>query len=142
MAIYAIGDLHLPGHQEKPMNVFGDHWDRHFDVIRENWLSMVAPEDVVLIPGDISWAMQLSEARDDLMQIAALPGRKLLLRGNHDYWWSTASKFSQFCLEQGFSSLSLLHNNCYCYGDLALCGTRGWFYEEKGVRMFFRTPYL
>ena len=92
MSIYAIGDLHLPGHAEKPMNVFGSHWDRHFEVISEHWRRMVAPEDVVLIPGDISWAMQLEEALDDLRAIAALPGQKLLLRGNHDYWWSSLTK--------------------------------------------------
>ena len=92
MSIFAIGDLHLPGHAQKPMDVFGSHWDRHFDVIRENWLSMVAPEDVVLIPGDISWAMLFEEAMIDIRSIAELPGQKVLLRGNHDYWWSSVSR--------------------------------------------------
>ena len=92
MSIFAIGDLHLPGHAQKPMDVFGSHWDRHFETISDHWRHMVAPADVVLIPGDISWAMQLDQALDDLRAIAALPGRKLLLRGNHDYWWSSLSK--------------------------------------------------
>ena len=128
MAIYAIGDLHLPGHQEKPMNVFGDHWDRHFDVIRENWLSMVAPEDVVLIPGDISWAMQLSEARDDLMQIAALPGRKLLLRGNHDYWWNSISKVRALLPENMYA----IQNDALALDGVVYCGTRGWNIPGEG----------
>ena len=85
MSIFAIGDLHLPGHAQKPMDVFGSHWDRHFETISDHWRRMVGPTDVVLIPGDISWAMQLDQALDDLRAIAALPGRKLLLRGNHDY---------------------------------------------------------
>ena len=128
MAIYAIGDLHLPGHQEKPMNVFGDHWDRHFDVIRENWLSMVSPEDVVLIPGDISWAMQLEEARDDLMQIAALPGRKLLLRGNHDYWWNSISKVRALLPENMYA----IQNDALALDGVVYCGTRGWNIPGEG----------
>ena len=128
MAIYAIGDLHLPGHQEKPMNVFGDHWDRHFDVIRENWLSMVSPEDVVLIPGDISWAMQLEEARDDLMQIAALPGRKLLLRGNHDYWWNSISKVRALLPENMYA----IQNDALSLDGVVYCGTRGWNIPGEG----------
>ena len=100
MSIFAIGDLHLPGHAQKPMDVFGSHWDRHFETISDHWRRMVTSEDVVLIPGDISWAMQLEEALDDLRAIAALPGRKLLLRGNHDYWWSSLSKL-RAALPQG-----------------------------------------
>ena len=92
MSVFAIGDLHLPGHEQKPMDVFGSHWDRHFETISENWVRKIRPEDVVLIPGDISWAMQLSEAQDDLNAIGQLPGTKLLLRGNHDYWWSSLAK--------------------------------------------------
>ena len=110
------------------MNVFGDHWDRHFDVIRENWLSMVAPEDVVLIPGDISWAMQLSEARDDLMQIAALPGRKLLLRGNHDYWWNSISKVRALLPENMYA----IQNDALALDGVVYCGTRGWNIPGEG----------
>ena len=85
MSVFAIGDLHLPGREQKPMDVFGSHWDRHFETISANWKRKITDDDIVLIPGDISWAMQLSEAVEDLNAIAALPGTKLLLRGNHDY---------------------------------------------------------
>ena len=88
MGLYAIGDLHLPGGQEKPMDIFGDHWEDHFSRISQDWRTRVKADDTVLIPGDISWAMQLAAARPDLEAIGALPGRKVILRGNHDYWWS------------------------------------------------------
>lgn len=124
MHIYAIGDLHLPGHEEKPMNVFGDHWDRHFDIIRENWLRLVKPEDVVLIPGDISWAMQLTDALDDLNDIAELPGTKLLLRGNHDYWWSSIGKVRAALAP----SMYAIQNDALVLGNYVFCGTRGWMF--------------
>ena len=92
MAIFAIGDLHLPGGDMKPMDVFGAHWENHFERISEDWRAKVTDEDVVLIPGDISWAMQLGDALEDLRRIALLPGRKLILRGNHDYWWSSLTQ--------------------------------------------------
>ena len=88
MAIYAIADLHLPGGDIKPMDVFGPHWTGHFEKISEDWRERVKPEDVVLLPGDISWAMALADAKPDLEAIGALPGKKVILRGNHDYWWS------------------------------------------------------
>ena len=91
MAVWAISDLHLPAHQ-KPMDVFGPHWQNHFERIREDWLERVSGEDVVLLPGDLSWAMHLEEALEDLSRIGALPGRKILLRGNHDYWWSSIGR--------------------------------------------------
>ena len=89
MSIFAIGDLHLPGGDKKPMDVFGSHWEHHFERICADWRSRVKPEDIVLIPGDISWAMQLGDALSDLRDIAKLPGTILLLRGNHDFWWSS-----------------------------------------------------
>lgn len=122
MSIFAIGDLHLPGHSQKPMNVFGSHWDRHFETISEHWRRMVAPTDVVLIPGDISWAMQLEEAMDDLRAIAALPGKKLLLRGNHDYWWSSLSKL-RAALPQ---DMLVIQNDAVKLDGHVFCGTRGW----------------
>ncbi len=122
MSIYAIGDLHLPGHEQKPMNVFGSHWDRHFETICENWLAVVRPEDVVLIPGDISWAMQLNDALDDLRAIARLPGEKILLRGNHDYWWSSLSKVREALGPR----MHALQNDAVRLGDEVFCGTRGW----------------
>ena len=92
MRVFAIGDLHLPGSQGKPMDVFGAHWERHFEKICEDWRARVLPEDVVLLPGDLSWAMTLEEAAQDIAAICALPGQKLLLRGNHDYWWSSLTR--------------------------------------------------
>lgn len=124
MSVFAIGDLHLPGHAEKPMDVFGSHWDRHFDTISEHWQQMISPDDVVLIPGDISWAMQLSDAMDDLHAIAALPGTKLLLRGNHDYWWSSLNKLRS-ALPEG---MHVIQNDAISIGGHVFCGTRGWMF--------------
>ena len=122
MSVFAIGDLHLPGHEQKPMDVFGSHWDRHFETISENWRRKITAEDIVLIPGDISWAMQLSEAQDDLNAIGGLPGTKLLLRGNHDYWWSSLSKL-RAVLPEG---MHVIQNDAVCFGGHVFCGTRGW----------------
>ncbi len=122
MSVYAIGDLHLPGRSEKPMDVFGSQWDKHFDIISKNWIQNICPQDIVLIPGDISWAMQLENALDDLNAINALPGRKLLIRGNHDYWWSTISKV-RGVLRDGMHALQ---NDAVSFDGNAFCGTRGW----------------
>lgn len=121
MALYAIGDLHLSFSTDKPMDVFGSHWDRHFEKIKKNWEAFVSPEDTVLVPGDISWAMQLEEARTDLDWIEALPGRKVLLRGNHDYWWASLKK-----MQTAYPDLFFLQNNHAVFGSYAICGTRGW----------------
>ncbi len=122
MAIYAIGDLHMPGGDEKPMDIFGRHWDRHMDVISEHWRKMVEPGDTVLLPGDISWAMQFDDAKVDLQSIAQLPGTKILLRGNHDYWWSSITKL-RATLPPGMVALQ---NDSVRVGDVVVCGTRGW----------------
>ncbi len=122
MSVFAIGDLHLPGHEQKPMDVFGSHWDRHFETISEKWKQEITDEDIVLIPGDISWAMQLSEAVDDLNAIAELPGTKLLLRGNHDYWWSSLSKLRAVLPPK----MHVIQNDAVRFGDHVFCGTRGW----------------
>ena len=122
MSIYAIGDLHLPGNAQKPMNVFGSHWDRHFDIISERWRETISDGDVVLIPGDISWAMQLKDAVGDLEAIARLPGRKVLLRGNHDYWWSALGKV-RAALPAGMYAIQ---NDALLLEETVFCGTRGW----------------
>ena len=130
MALYAIGDTHLSLGGDKPMDVFGGGWTGYVDKLREGFRA-VSWEDTVVVCGDISWGMSLEEAKPDLAFLDALPGaRKLLLKGNHDYWWVTAAKMKRFFAENGFSTLDILHNNCHFYGDAALCGTRGWFYEE------------
>jgi predicted phosphohydrolase len=122
ISIYAIGDLHLSSAVNKPMDVFGGHWTDHWTKIREDWLSRVGPEDIVLIPGDISWAMKLDDARPDLDSIGSLPGKKVMIRGNHDYWWSSLSKVKSILPP----SISVLQNNSLTIDGYTFCGTRGW----------------
>ena len=122
MRFYAIGDLHLPGAQSKPMDVFGAHWEGHFDKITADWLERVTDEDVVLLPGDISWAMTLEEAAPDLLRICGLPGKKLFLRGNHDYWWSSLTRVRGLMPQGNYA----LQNDAVAFEDAVVCGTRGW----------------
>ena len=123
MKLYAIGDLHLSGNPPtKPMMIFGEHWTDHWDKIKESWLSSVSDEDTVILCGDTSWAMRLDDAMFDLYEIGSLPGRKIILRGNHDYWWSTVKKMSNATSEDLF----FLQNNFFAAGKTAICGTRGW----------------
>ena len=124
MGLYAIGDLHLPGGQEKPMDIFGDHWEDHFTRISQDWRARVKDEDTVLIPGDISWAMQLAAARADLEAIGALPGRKVILRGNHDYWWSGITQVRE-ALPPGMFALQ---NDALALEECVICGSRGWVF--------------
>ena len=130
MALYAIGDLHLCLGAPKPMDIFGGAWVGYMDKL-EQGLSAIRPQDTTVLLGDLSWALDLPGAREDFAWINRIPGRKILLKGNHDYWWSTAAKFARFCLENGFENLHLLNNNCFFYDDWAICGTRGWFFEEE-----------
>ena len=129
MALYAIGDLHLCLGAPKPMDIFGGNWVGYMDKLKEG-LSIIKPEDTTVLLGDLSWALDLEGAKADFAFINQIPGRKIILKGNHDYWWSTASKFYKFCEENGFSDMHILHNNHFEYEDYAICGTRGWFYEE------------
>ena len=130
MALYAIGDTHLSLSSAKPMDVFGGRWENYMEKLKEG-LSVLTEEDTCVICGDISWAMSLEEAELDFKFLDEFPGRKIVLKGNHDYWWNTASKRNNFFSEKGISSISILHNNFHTYGDVAICGTRGWFYEEE-----------
>ena len=129
MALYAIGDLHLCLGAQKPMDIFGGAWVGYMDKLLEG-MSVIRPEDTTVLLGDLSWALELSQAQADFAWIDQIPGRKIILKGNHDYWWSTAAKFYKFCQENDFSNQFILNNNHYEYGDVAICGTRGWFYEE------------
>ena len=124
MKLFAIADLHLPGGDDKPMDVFGPQWDGHFDRISADWRARVRPEDLVLIPGDISWAMQLDHAVPDLAAIGALPGRKLLIKGNHDYWWSSLTRVREI-LPAGMDALQ---HSAADVGPWVICGTRGWMF--------------
>ena len=141
MALYAIGDTHLSLASDKPMDVFGGGWEGYVDKLREGF-AQVEDGDTVVLCGDLSWAMGLEEGREDFAFLNSLPGRKLMLKGNHDYWWNTAAKMNRFFQENGFASLNILHNNCYEYGAYALCGTRGWFYEETGDQKVFRRELI
>lgn len=132
MALYAIGDLHLSLGTNKPMDVFGPKWANYVERIRENF-SKLNDDDVIVIAGDISWGMSLEQSLPDFQFIDALPGRKILLKGNHDYWWGTASKMKKFFAEHDITTLDILYNNAFFYGGHAICGTRGWFYEEDAA---------
>lgn len=129
MALYAIGDLHLCLGAPKPMDVFGGTWTGYMQKLADG-LSVIGPDDTTVLLGDLSWALDMASATADFAWIDRIPGRKIILKGNHDYWWSTASKFYKFCDENHFSNQFILNNNHYEYNGWALCGTRGWFFEE------------
>ena len=127
MAIWAISDFHLSfGVKNKPMNVFGENWNGYEEKIRENWLAKVKEDDTVLMAGDFSWGMYLEETKEDFCFLKELPGRKIMVKGNHDYWWETLSKMKKFMKENEFEKIEFLHNNFFAVGDTAICGTRGW----------------
>jgi len=128
MALYAIGDLHLSFGAAKPMDVFPG-WQNYTDRLAENWCRLVKPEDTVVLAGDTSWAMRLEDTKADFRFIQQLPGQKLLLKGNHDYWWTTANKMNRFLEREGFDTLHILHNNAYQVGKYAVCGTRSWLFD-------------
>ena len=130
MALYAIGDTHLSLHKDKPMDIFGSKWENHAEKLKTGF-SGLSENDVCVICGDISWGMGMEETKEDFLFINSLPGKKLILKGNHDYWWSTAAKARRFFAENGIDSIDVIHNNYYEYGEYAICGTRGWFYEEE-----------
>ncbi len=130
MALYAIGDLHLCLGAPKPMDVFGGTWMGYMEKLQQG-LSVICPEDTTVLLGDLSWALSLEEAKEDFAWIDRIPGRKIILKGNHDYWWNTATKFYRFCQDNHFSEQYILNNNHYEYDGYAICGTRGWFFEES-----------
>ena len=129
MALYAIGDLHLSLGASKPMDIFGGNWVGYMDAL-EKGLSVITEADTTVLLGDLSWSLDLESAREDFAYIDKIPGRKIILKGNHDYWWSTATKFSKFCAEYGFSNQNILNNNCFEYENWGICGTRGWFFDQ------------
>ncbi len=126
MHLYTIGDLHLSyGVPEKPMDIFGG-WENYQALLEKNWRARVQPEDTVVLAGDLSWGMTLSEAAADFSFVDGLPGQKIILKGNHDYWWTSLKKMETFFVENGFSTLHILHNNHYEFAEYGICGTRGW----------------
>lgn len=130
MALYAIGDLHLCLGAPKPMDIFGGPWVGYMDKLQSG-ISAIGPEDTTVLMGDLSWALDLPSAKADFAWINAIPGRKIILKGNHDYWWSTVAKFQKFCEKNHFENMHILNNNCFEYNGYAICGTRGWYFEEK-----------
>lgn len=131
MALFSISDLHLSTASNKPMDVFGSRWRGHAERLEKAWRSIVKESDTVIVPGDVSWAMKLDEALSDFRFIDSLPGRKLLGKGNHDYWWQTVTKMRSFLAENGIFTIDFLFNNAYVTDGHIVCGTRGWFIEER-----------
>ncbi len=129
MAVFAIGDTHLSLSCDKPMDIFKG-WDNYADRLKTNWNKVVSDGDTVVIPGDVSWAMSLPEAVKDFGFLHELKGKKLLLKGNHDYWWNTLGKMNAFLSENGFDSIAFIHNSAAAAGAIAVCGTRGWSFED------------
>ena len=137
MSLFAIADLHLSLGVDKPMDVFPG-WAGYVEKLEKNWRENVRPEDTVVVAGDISWGLDISEAKEDFAFLDRLPGTKILLKGNHDLWFSTKTKVEKFFAENGFSTLKILFNNAYEYGDRAICGTRGWMNDPIEKKVLLR----
>lgn len=131
MALYVIADTHLSLSVPKPMDIFGRRWVDYHEKLKNGWEAVVSKNDTVVIPGDISWGLTLNEAAEDLRFLHSLPGRKIIGRGNHDFWWQSEKKLTDFFVSEGIDSISLLHNNAYLAEGKLLCGSRGWFYDPK-----------
>lgn len=126
MSIFVIADLHLSFKNPKPMNIFGDNWENHEKKIKEDWTKKVTDKDLVVLPGDFSWAMNIEDTYLDFKYLNELPGKKLLLKGNHDYWWTTLKKMRAYLEENDFNTIDFIYNNSYCYENYIITGTRGW----------------
>ena len=130
MALYAIGDLHLSLGSNKPMDIFGGGWSNHVSKI-EDGFSLLTPEDVCVLCGDTSWGISFEESLEDFKFLSGLPGKKIILKGNHDYWWNTVSKMKGFFALNGIDNVEILNNNCFFHEGAAICGTRGWHIDEE-----------
>lgn len=126
MAIYVIADLHLSFGEPKPMDIFGENWANHEEKVKANWIKKVKPEDTVILPGDFSWATYLENTIQDFGYLNSLPGKKILLKGNHDYWWTTINKMKKFLQDNQFENIDFLYNNSYLIENKIIVGTRGW----------------
>ena len=142
MSLFVIADLHLSSDGSKSMEVFGPRWRDYQEKIEKNWRAVVDPEDTVIVPGDISWGMRIEDSLEDFRFLDSLPGRKLIGKGNHDFWWTTVSKMRKFFEENEIKSIDFLYNNAYLLEDFILCGTRGWFVEENQQHTVGTTDYL
>ena len=130
MSIYVIGDLHLSFKEYKPMDIFGNNWEGHFEKIKNDWDLKVKENDLVVLPGDFSWATYLKDTDEDFKFLNDLPGKKLLLKGNHDYWWTTLKSMRKFLEEKDFKNIDFIHNNSFEFEDKIIVGTRGWSKSE------------
>lgn len=132
MSIYVIGDIHLSFSENKPMSVFGDNWENHEEKIKNNWIENVKENDLVILPGDFSWSTYLKDTYEDFKYLNSLPGTKLLLKGNHDYWWTTVTSMKKFLAENTFENIDFIYNSAYKYENVIITGTRGWSQTEDG----------
>ena len=131
MSVYAIGDLHLSFHENKPMSIFGENWKGHEKKIKKDWINKVQKNDLVVIPGDFSWSTYLKDTYEDFLYLNNLPGKKLLLKGNHDYWWTTVTSMRKFLEENNLNTIDFLYNTAYEFEDYIIAGTRGWGQNEE-----------
>jgi predicted phosphohydrolase len=131
MAIYAISDLHLSFGENKPMNIFGENWTNHEEKIKKDWQEKVKENDIILMPGDFSWAMYLEDTYKDFEYLNSLPGKKILLKGNHDYWWSTLTKMRKFLEDNNFKNIDFIQNNFYEFDNVLITGTHGWVIDDQ-----------
>ena len=129
MALFVLGDTHLSLGGSKPMDVFPG-WNGYVERLEANWRKLVKPEDTIVLAGDISWAMRLTDTRRDFEFLQQLPGQKLIMKGNHDYWWNTATKMNKFIESNKFDSIKILHNNSYTVNNISVCASRGWMFES------------
>ncbi len=142
MSIYTISDLHLSLGMDKPMDIFGNNWKNHEKKIRDNWIKKVKKEDLVLLPGDFSWAMYIEDAKKDFEYLNELPGTKLLLKGNHDYWWESIKKMREFLKNNNFKNIDFIYNNSYIWENKIIVGTRGWSEQEENPEKIIRRENL
>lgn len=132
MSIYTIGDLHLSFHENKPMGIFGENWEGHEEKIKKDWKEKVTENDLVVIPGDFSWSTYLKDTYEDFDYLNKLPGKKILLKGNHDYWWTTVTSMRKFLKENNFQTIDFVYNTAYEFENYIIAGTRGWGQNEEG----------
>lgn len=133
MSLFVLSDTHLSLYNDKPMDIFGNRWQDYANKLDKGWRAVVTDKDTVVISGDVSWGISLEEAKLDLQYIDSLPGQKIISKGNHDYWWSTASKINKFFDENNIKTIKCMHNNAFVVDGVTICGTRGWYNEGKNA---------
>ena len=140
MSVYIIGDTHLSGGADKPMDVFGGAWENYTEKLFTLWRGTVSPDDTVVIAGDVSWAMSINDAVTDLRAISELPGKTAIVKGNHDYWWETVSKMNRILSQSGVEGIEFIYNSCITADGISVCGTRGWVIpqDDSDVKMVAR----